>query len=247
MPPIKVNGIIIRKVNYKDYDCILTLFTLEHGLMTVSARGVRRQNAKYRSSCELFSVSSFDLFNRSNKYYLSQSEVTQGNFELRNDPIIMMHATFCANLIEASIIEDQSNEKLYSLFLKTLACFCHLHIDPKVTTCYFIVNAMQLIGYDVNLSNCTICTSNRLSSFSITAGGMLCSNCSRLHIDSIPMVELDYKALRFLRSVKIDDLNKTNVYKESYKRLLPILIDYCHYHLDKVFKSSVLLTKFSSK
>lgn len=42
---LKTDGLVVRQVNYKDNDQILTVLTKEHGLMTLKARGVRSRKA----------------------------------------------------------------------------------------------------------------------------------------------------------------------------------------------------------
>ena len=45
-----VRGLVIRAVDYKEADRILTVLTEEMGKITVGARGVRRKNAKHTFS-----------------------------------------------------------------------------------------------------------------------------------------------------------------------------------------------------
>ena len=40
-----VNAIVLRAVNYRDYDRMLTLFTREEGLLSAAARGAHRQKS----------------------------------------------------------------------------------------------------------------------------------------------------------------------------------------------------------
>lgn len=46
MGELKTEGIVLRYADYKDADRMLTLLTPDYGLISVSARGVRRQNAQ---------------------------------------------------------------------------------------------------------------------------------------------------------------------------------------------------------
>ena len=42
MAILKVTGIVMRYANYKDYDRMLTVFTLQNGKISALARGARR-------------------------------------------------------------------------------------------------------------------------------------------------------------------------------------------------------------
>lgn len=73
--PIKVKGIVIRQVNYGDYDKMLTVLTEPLGKISVSARGVRSIKSKNRAATELLCYSEFVLTGpRGEVYNLSQAE-----------------------------------------------------------------------------------------------------------------------------------------------------------------------------
>ena len=48
---LKTDGLVVRQVNYKDNDQILTVLTKEHGLMTLKARGVRSRWDTVANNC----------------------------------------------------------------------------------------------------------------------------------------------------------------------------------------------------
>ena len=50
---LKTDGLVVRQVNYKDNDQILTVLTKEHGLMTLKARGVRSRSSRLKGACQL--------------------------------------------------------------------------------------------------------------------------------------------------------------------------------------------------
>lgn len=50
----KTEGIIIKRINYKEADKILTVFTKELGKITVLAKGVRKLTSRKKGSLELY-------------------------------------------------------------------------------------------------------------------------------------------------------------------------------------------------
>ena len=59
---LKTDGLVVRQVNYKDNDQILTVLTKEHGLMTLKARGVRSRSSRLKGACQLLAYSEFTVF-----------------------------------------------------------------------------------------------------------------------------------------------------------------------------------------
>ena len=49
-----VRGLIIRSVDYKEADKILTVLTDTRGCLTVKARGVRRKGSRLKAAAQLF-------------------------------------------------------------------------------------------------------------------------------------------------------------------------------------------------
>ena len=247
MATVKVTGVVLRAVNYRDYDRILTLFTRERGSLTVSARGVRRTNARYRAGCQLFSAGEFLLYSKGTRYYLSQAEARGSAFELGSDPRALMHATFAANVVEAAIVREEPNEELYALFMSALALYRHPGTDPSRVTAFFLVQAMQNLGFGLQLNGCARCRAKGDGLFfSVASGGTVCRECSRHCPDAGPLPPALFDALCALSAASPRGLASMKISQQTDATVLPLLVSYAQYHLDRVFKSASLLDAFSS-
>ena len=51
---VKVNALVIKSVDYKDNDKILTLYSLENGKITTNIKGVKRAGAKLKFASDPF-------------------------------------------------------------------------------------------------------------------------------------------------------------------------------------------------
>jgi len=242
---VKVTGVVLRTVNYRDYDRILTLFTRERGSVTVSARGVRRTNARWRAGCQLFSSGEYLLYSKGARYYLSQAEADGIGFDLGSDPAALMHAAFVANVVEAAILPEEPNEELYALFMSALALYRHPRTDTARVSVYALVQAMRILGFGLQLNGCVHCRGKEGAFFSVASGGMVCGACRRQCPDAAPLPPEQFGALRALSAARPRDLVSLPAAAEI-AGLLPLLVSYAQYHLDRVFKSASLLDAFSS-
>ena len=50
---LTTNALVLREVNYKESDKILTLLTEQEGKLTVSARGCRKKDSPIAAACQL--------------------------------------------------------------------------------------------------------------------------------------------------------------------------------------------------
>ena len=56
---VKVNALVIKAVDYKDNDRILTLYSLEKGKITAGIKGVKKAGAKLKFASEPFCFSEY--------------------------------------------------------------------------------------------------------------------------------------------------------------------------------------------
>lgn len=67
---IKVKGVIIKEVNYNEYDKLLTLLSKELGKIQIYAFGVRRKNSKNIGLARVLTFAEFDIRVVNEKYTL---------------------------------------------------------------------------------------------------------------------------------------------------------------------------------
>lgn len=67
---IKVKGVIIKEVNFNEYDKLLTLLSKELGKIQVYAFGVRRKNSKNIGTTRVLTFAEFDIRVSNEKYTL---------------------------------------------------------------------------------------------------------------------------------------------------------------------------------
>ena len=58
---VKVNALVIKAVDYKDNDRILTLYSLEKGKITAGIKGVKKAGAKLKFASEPFCFAEYIL------------------------------------------------------------------------------------------------------------------------------------------------------------------------------------------
>ena len=65
---IKVNALMLRAVDYNEYDKMLTLLTAEYGKISAGIKGVRKPAAKLRFAAQPFCFAEYVLAKRGDKY-----------------------------------------------------------------------------------------------------------------------------------------------------------------------------------
>ena len=80
---VKVNAIVIRAVDYKDNDRILTLYSLEKGKITAGIKGVKKAGAKLKFASEPFCFAEYILAEKNGRYTVTSASYYESFYDLR--------------------------------------------------------------------------------------------------------------------------------------------------------------------
>ena len=82
---ISTQGLVLREVNYKESDKLLTVLTAEGGKRTVKARGCRRKGSPLAAAAQLLVYSDMTLFEYRDYFTLNEAESLQQFWRVRSD------------------------------------------------------------------------------------------------------------------------------------------------------------------
>ena len=117
----KTLGLVLREVEYKDADKLLTVLTRDRGKLTVRARGVRSRSSRLKSGCQLLAYSEFTLFENRNSLVVDEAVAQELFLPLRQDIERLALASYFAQVAEVLSREEDPDEALLSLTLNALA------------------------------------------------------------------------------------------------------------------------------
>ena len=175
----KVRSITIRGVNYKDSDKILTLFTLEKGKIAVSARGVRKANAKWKGITEPFCFSENVLASKGGRYTLKESETVDFFYPLRTDMKRYYSATVALEFTNSFMQDNMVAEEYFLLLAAYFKDLAYGDKNPENLLIKFLYDALKNVGFAVDFSSCVRCgreIEGRVF-LSVDGGGSVCENC----------------------------------------------------------------------
>ncbi|MEK7571693.1 MAG: DNA repair protein RecO [Patescibacteria group bacterium] len=122
MRSFKTEGIIIKRLNYKDADRILTIFTKEHGKIAVKAAGVRKITSRRSSHIELFNHTGMTLYQSTTGFPVLTEAVVIDHFSpIKKNLETIGHAYHLCELVNGLCPEQQENYAVFALLKKTLA------------------------------------------------------------------------------------------------------------------------------
>lgn len=213
---IVTQGLVLREVNYKESDKILTVLTREGGKRTVKAQGCRRKGSRLAASAQLLVWSDMTLFEYKDYWSLNEAESQEQFWGLKKDVEKLALGSYFAEVAETVAEEGRSDPELLSLILNSLYALDKLQKPQALVKAAFELKLMCLTGYEPLLEACAACGVENPEEprFHISEGVLHCASCRGEVGDGVSM-PLTPSALAAMRHV---------VYGDS-KRLFSILID----------------------
>ena len=154
---LSTRGLVLREVNYKESDKILTILTEDAGKLTVSARGVRRKIGKYTAASQLLAFSELDLYERQGRWSLREGRVVELFDGLRKDILLLAVGAYFAELLEAVSDVDYIDPGLLTLGLTGLHVLSGGTRDPQLVKAAFELRLMGIAGYAPEVTACVKC------------------------------------------------------------------------------------------
>ena len=120
MTDFKVNGLVIKEAETGEYDKLLTILTEKHGKLYVVGKGVKSVRSRHMASTQLFAYSSFNLRRKGNYYYITDSDLLENYYDIRDDMIKLALASFVCDVTCEIAKEGVEERELLKLTLNTL-------------------------------------------------------------------------------------------------------------------------------
>ena len=115
-----VNAIVLRAVNYRDFDRMLTLFSREEGKISAGARGAHRQKSALSAASTQFCTGEYVLDEKNGKYSVKNCMLDEAYYPLREDAKRFAYAAALTQVCE-EIVQAIRDEGI------TLCHYGHVH------------------------------------------------------------------------------------------------------------------------
>ena len=201
-------GIVLREVNYKESDKILTVLTRDGGKLTISARGSRKKNSPIAAVSQLLCYSELTLYEYRGRWSIREGEILQEFRHVRGDLDMLSLGAWFAELTETLTAEDLPAPEILSLLLNSLYALDQLQKPLELVKAVFELKLMALAGYEPRLEACAVCGREPQDPrFHLKQGALHCPGCRQALGEGISM-PLDRGSLAAMRHVLYGDGRK---------------------------------------
>lgn len=238
-----VRGLVIREMTVGENDKRITLFAKGRGKITAFAKGARKQKSPLLAGTQVLAYGDFTINQRGTYTMIKQIELVEFFHGIRQDVFSVAYAMYMMELLDYVIVEEQGQDQLLLLTLKTLKKLELNKIKVKLLINIFELKVMNLCGYSPEVLGCSICSKHEdIQYFSSSRGGVLCSSCNQLGKYGKRISEGTLNTIRYILLSQINQVFAFDVSDSVLLELNLITRDFLDYHLGKKFKTLDFIT-----
>ena len=235
-------AIVLRHVNYRDNDRMVTLLSPSRGRIDAIIRNCRKPKSHNLNSGELFALGDYMLHENRGHITVTSVRLIETFYPLRNDYDRLICGIWLLNLAEAVAEPEQEQQELFMLLLHTLSRLTFSDQEWKPLLAGFLLHFSACQGFKPRLNHCVFC-GNKLEDqdpvfFDGEEGGVCCGGCRNRR----DQASVSPAQLRWMRHA-LTTGSASWVDTSDMKAPFTLLKDYVERRLGRRIKSTAMLPK----
>lgn len=220
----KIEGIIIKTMDYGETNKIVTIFSKRFGKFTAMARGAKKPRSRMASVAQPFILGEFFVYMNRGMGTLQQGEIIDSFRKIHEDIEKTAYTAYITELTEKLLDDKSPDGELYEQYYLTLK-WIDENEESDIPIMMYELKLFTKGGFAPVLNRCSNCgNTNDLIAFSLAEGGLLCLNCKQIDSDAVMLNAIQIRLLQMFQNVGLDQVGNISVKPEN-KDLLRNLID----------------------
>ena len=232
---------MLRRIEFGDYDLIVTFLTLTKGKISVIAKSAKKSTKRFGGILELFSVLDVVCSNSRGKGLpvLREAILKYPFPNIRSKIIKIAYASYWAELINQWMEKGQRQVQLFHLFRHVLRELDLNNTPEAALSILFQIRFLTIAGLIPNLKRCSICQAETEKmketriKFDLSKGGIICSECATGVLQKIFLSKGTIKYLLWIQRGDLARAARIKFGPRSLTESLEFLETFVPYHLGK--------------
>ncbi|MBS7007897.1 DNA repair protein RecO [Anaerostipes sp.] len=235
---IKVTGLVLNAGNIGEFDKRVTILTKERGRITAFARGAKKATSPYAAACQPFTFGEFSLYEGRSSFNLMWADVGHYFEGVKDDLLLISYGSYFCEFVSYLTRENNDEMDILKLLYQSLRALEKKTIEPGLIRRVFEIKIMALYGQGMEAFCCTQCGSTEeLSYFDSSAGGVLCSNCGKAGGRTVHISGSAIYTIQYILSSPLQKLYTFKVSEDVMKELDRISESFLKQYVSHHFKS----------
>lgn len=238
----RVEGVVLRSIDYGEGSKIMTLFTAGAGKVGVLARGAKKTGSRYAAAAQPFTYGEYVFYRAGGLGTLNSADIIASHHRLREDLRLSAIAAYLAEMTDRLTADGEAAPRLYHQLLAALGAL-EDGKDARIITHIYEMNVLIHAGYMPVLDRCANCGGPAAEdgALSIALGGLLCSACAGKDGEAGKPGAAVIRLLRLFASVDLARVGRIGVKAETKETLGRVMRGWLDRHVEVRFKSRHVL------
>jgi DNA repair protein RecO (recombination protein O) len=234
-------AIVLRKIDYGEYDFVITLFALKKGKVSVIAKSAKKSKKRFAGILELFSEIDVvcNVGRRKGLPVLQEAALKYPFFHIRSSALKTAYASYWAELINEWMESGQKQVQLYQLFQYVLRKLDSSQVSEASLSILFQIKFLTIAGLSPNLIQCSVCRTEvekikeTRVRFDFAKGGILCDECASKTLQKPLLSKGVIKQLLWIEKGDLVKAVRVRFSSDALKEGSEFLETFVPYHLGK--------------
>ena len=238
-------AILIRRLDYGDYDLIITFLTQTQGKITTIAKSAKRSTKRFAGVLELFSLLDIVVSGKRGKGLpvLTEASLSQPLSNIRSNINKTAYASYWAELVNDTLEDNRPQTAVFQLLTYVLKAMDANQMPDEVLSILYQMRLLTLSGLCPNLSYCCTCHSDMAEAghhkinVDLAKGGLVCESCSPYASGHQCLSKGTIKQLQWLNTCDLEKASRMRFSESAMQEGLKFLEAFVPYHLGREPKS----------
>jgi DNA repair protein RecO (recombination protein O) len=243
-----ISAIVLRRIEFGDYDLIVTLFSPSHGKTSTIAKAAKKSVKRFPGVLEPFSLLDVVLARgkRNALPVLQEASLVEPYFNIRESILNTAYASYWMELIYLWMAEGEPQEALYRLTAHVLAELNRGDSLVEVLSILFQMRFISMAGFRPNFDHCHICKTglDQIQRVSVVSdppkGGIVCPACGPVG-DRLKISKGTVKQLMWTDSEDLKRAARVRFTPAAIEEGLAFLESFVPFHIGRSPKSLKVL------
>jgi DNA repair protein RecO (recombination protein O) len=239
MSQFSTSAILLRRIEYGDYDLILSLFSRSQGKISVIAKSARKSTRRFAGVLELFSEMDVVVAAGRGLPVLQEAALKHPFAQIRAAPSRLAYASYWAELVHDWMEDGVEQIELYHLLQHVLGQLDRGQVLEAVLSILFQMRFLRLSGHSPGLERCMVCQrkTSAIPSDVVVAdvarGGIACPGCWPSSPDALCLAKGTVNHLRWVAGGDLGRAARMKFSPAARAESLAFLERFVPYHLGR--------------
>ena len=218
----KLSGIVLGGVPFSENDKILSIFTLERGVVSAKIKGVKKAGAKLKFASEPFCFVEYIISKKGNFNTVIGASLIDSFYPIREDVVKYFCAGAVVEFVKKFYREDIVSTETFIECANALKEIAYGERNPKEALAKFLVLALETAGYALTEKCCYGCAGEITDRvyFDYRRGAFFCEDC----FDGVGR-EINFITYQTIKNIKEKELIVDGQGVDKALRLLDYYIE----------------------